>query len=44
MVDGVFLWAGKDLAVAQEKDEKRDMEDNSKWGGPSPPSKHSFKD
>ena len=43
MVDGVFLWSGKEPYVTQEKDEMRDMEYKSKVGVPIPPSNHSFK-
>ena len=42
-MDGGLLWAGQDPAVTQEKDETGFMEDKIKWGGPSPPSNHSFK-
>ena len=43
MVDGWLLWAGQDPAVAQEKDETRDMEYNIKGGGPIPQTNQSFK-
>ena len=43
MVDGGFMWDGQDPAVTQEKDKTRDTKDNSKGGGTSPPSNHSFK-
>ena len=43
MVNGGLLRYGQDPDVTQEKDETRDMENNSKGGGPIPPSNHSFK-
>ena len=43
MANGGFLRSGQDPAVNQDKDETRDMENNSKGGGTSPPSNHSFK-
>ena len=43
IVDGGLMWAGQYPAVNQEKYETRDIKDNSKGGGTSPPSNHIFK-
>ena len=42
-MNGGLLWSGQNPAVTQEKDETRYTEENSKGGGPSPSSNHSFK-